>query len=71
MSISTQPLNGRLNANQNSASAVSAVDSASHSPRSKTSRTIGSASTAIAAPAGISSRPIWRMPVPIVARMPA
>ena len=32
VSISTQPLNGRLNANQNSASAVSRVDFAVHSP---------------------------------------
>ena len=34
VSIRTKPLNGRLKANQNSASAVSSVDSASHSPRS-------------------------------------
>ena len=47
---------------------VRSVASGPNAPRSYTSRVIGSASTAISTALGISSRQIWRTPVPIVRR---
>ena len=63
------PPKGRLKANQNSAIETSSVECALKWPRSKRSRTIGVASTIMNAAAGISSRLIWRMPMPIARRM--
>ena len=66
-----KPPKGRLKANQNSAIATRWVDWALNSPRSNSSRTIGVGSTSMNAAAGISSRLIWRMPLPTARRMAA
>ena len=65
------PPNGRLNANQNSATDTRWVEWAPNCPRWNTSRVIGVASTISTAAEGISSRLICRIPLPTARRMPA
>ena len=65
------PPNGRLKANQNSATETMCVECGLNSPRWNSSRTIGLGSTIMNAAAGISSRLIWRMPMPTARRIAA
>ena len=66
-----RPANGRLKANQKSATETRCVECGVKLPRWKTSRVIGVASTIISAAEGIRSRLIWRMPLPRVRRISA
>src|SRR6478672_862173 len=62
------PPKGRLNANQNSAIDTRWVECGPNWPRWNSRRTIGVVSTIRNMAAGISSRLIWRMPIPTARR---
>ena len=64
-----KPAKGRLKANQNSAIDTRCVEWGPNWPRWNTSRTIGVGSTIMNTAAGISSRLIWRMPMPTARRI--